>query len=382
MRLILVGGDGGYSGVPTYIGQLIRALGRQADILVLSDRNQGGYDFVPEQGARHQTIVGLKSGLSPWHALRAARQLSRVIGDQRPDLVWAHARMAVLLVRVVSIARRLTGKPTANFAVTFHGLPFGPGHRWLAARISVLAERLLLRLSPPHHIHFLSDDARDTYARAMGRAVVARHRVHVLQNCSAIGPIGPRPVGRAERVLLMTSRAGFQKNPVLAARIMARMPDNYRLVLVGAGTDSPEMKALFARHMGATATRGRVRFAGPQADVRPFLAQADGFLLTSRYEGAPIGALEGFEAGLPLATTVVSGTRAILQAHPMAVAIDPDNPSASAQRITDMVEGYLADRDTNTARIAQAWRTEFSYEVWEPSARHLATRLVIPPVEP
>lgn len=372
---MLIGGDGGFSGVPTYLAQLDRALEGQARITVLSDENHGGYDFVTARGHRHITLPGLRTRLSPLVWMRVVRRLSRLLRDEAPDLVWAHARMGVLKLRLVAIGARLTGRAMPRFAITYHGLPFGPGHRSWAARLSVGVERLLLRLTPAHHIHFLTQAAHDSFLTVIGPAA-RRHRLHVLHNCSTLGTVARDvPAGRAERVLVMTSRAGFQKNHALAAALMAHLPDSYRLILCGAGTDHSRKRQLYAKQLGPELDR-RVAFHGPQKDIRPFLAGADCFLLSSRYEGFPIGALEGFESGLPLATTVIPGTEEILAHHPMTARIDPADLPGSAARIQQVVEGYLADLPASRTRITQAWRAEFSFEHWADEMRKLFTGML------
>ena len=350
----------------------MRALSGQTRFTVLSDRNQGGYDFVATLGGRHIEQPGLQTSLSPLRAFRALRRIARQIDLDAPDLIWAHARMAVLFLRVLAVWRRLRGNPLPPVAITFHGLPFGPGHRSATAPVARGLERAFLRLMPPHHLLFLSDAAADSYARTLNAtAQMSRHHVHVLQNCSGLDPLPMQPLGPRPTVV-MSGRSGYQKDHETAARIFAQLPADYQLLLCGGGTDDPAFRSRFTHASGLTPDDidQKVRFLGPLRDIRPILQRADIFLLTSRYEGMPIAALEAFEAGLPLATTEIPGMAEIVAAHPMAVTLPADQPIKAAARIVTLVQNARNDPATN-ATIRAAWARGFSFPVWQDGMENL-----------
>ncbi|MFX0543648.1 glycosyltransferase family 4 protein [Roseovarius sp. S4756] len=382
--LILIGGDGCYSGVPTHIAQTMRALQGQACITVLSDKNRGGYDFVAVEDhgndARHEELPGLRTTPRPWIWLRAARQLSARLRAAPDAVVWAHARMAVLLVRMLLATGALPSGQ--RVVVTYHGLPFDPGHRRGMARLSRLIERTALRFSPPHDLVFLSKTAQGRFQAAIGPDICARHRLSVLGNCSDLGKVPPPALpdstsAHEVRTLVMTGRTGYQKNVEAAARLFAHLPDNYRLILCGAGTDKPGTRALFAKLLKPDALK-RVTFRGPVADVRPILAEACGYLMTSRYEGMPIGALEAFEAGLPVALSEITGTVDILAAHPEALPLHLEDPRTEARALDAMITRYLQSRTQIRAAIHAAWADRFSYPQWKCGMQQLWDRVRTP----
>jgi glycosyltransferase involved in cell wall biosynthesis len=377
-HILLIGGDGGYSGVPTYIAQLMQALSGQARFTVLSDRNSGGYDAISRLGGQHIELAGLRTSLSIPRTWRALRDLAQVIDQQKPDLIWAHARMAVLLLRVLAVAGRLRGRRMPAIALTFHGLPFGAGHRPLASAVARLIEASFLRLMPPHHLLFLSQRAADSFVQSLAaRSALSRHQLHVLENCSQLDPLPPLS-DRAAPVLVMTGRASFQKDHATAARIFAHLPQEFRLVLCGAGTDSARFRDRFAQASGLDprALERRVQFLGPLPDVRPVLQQADIFLLTSRYEGMPIAALEAFEAGLPLASTDIAGMAEIIAAHPLATSFGKDQPELAAARIVALLDLWRTGPEEQALRIKTAWQPRFSFDVWRSKTIALVATLL------
>jgi glycosyltransferase involved in cell wall biosynthesis len=78
------------------------------------------------------------------------------------------------------------------------------------------------------------------------------------------------------------------------------LPDNTRLLLVGREAELPQMLAALTPSM-----RERVRYAGFQApDALPkFFAQADVFVLPSRYDGWGVVVNQALGAGLPIITS-------------------------------------------------------------------------------
>lgn len=377
-RLLLVGGDGHPSGVPRHIWHLSSVLASRARITVASDISHGGYDGLEDVGIRHLTVPGLKSSLSPRRALRGWRGLRRLLRTERPDLVWLHARLPVVFGRVMLALRLWRPGPQTRVAVTYHGLPFGPGHRPGLSALSRLVERALLAACPPLDLIFLSQTMAQRMEAAMGASRMARHRVHVLPNGSDLGPLPPPATPRAPgRHLVMTGRCGWQKNYPLAVRLFAELPDDYTLTLCGAGTDSPDFRSRLARDVPQEVL-ARIRFAGSLRDVRPVLAQADGYLLTSRYEGLPIGALEAYEAGLPLILGRFDGAAELAADHPMALVLDLQDLHADARRITDLLERYAASRETATAGIQAVWARTWSHEAFATRANALFNRLTGP----
>jgi glycosyltransferase involved in cell wall biosynthesis len=74
---------------------------------------------------------------------------------------------------------------------------------------------------------------------------------------------------------------------------------------VGAEEPGQPERAL-ARELGVA---GRVRFMGPQDDVRTVLHAADAFVMPSLREGLPISALEALATGLPAVLADAPGLR-------------------------------------------------------------------------
>jgi glycosyltransferase involved in cell wall biosynthesis len=121
-----------------------------------------------------------------------------------------------------------------------------------------------------------------------------------------------------------------------------------RLVIVG---DGPQRAALEAQ-TDALGLRRRVRFAGQQADVAPWLAAFDVFVLPSyANEGVPQALVQAMFCGIPSVTTAVGGIPEVARAGDTALVIPAEDSRALAQAID-----ALQDDANLRARLADAAR--------------------------
>ncbi|GGL09622.1 glycosyltransferase [Deinococcus radiotolerans] len=92
------------------------------------------------------------------------------------------------------------------------------------------------------------------------------------------------------------------------AQVQAGAP-GAQLLLVGDGPTRPAAQAQ-VRDLGLNA---HVQFLGLRGDVPALMNAADGYVLSSRWEGLPMVLLEALASGLPIVTTDVGGTRELVR---------------------------------------------------------------------
>ena len=351
----------------------------RARITVASDVSHGGYDGLEDVGIAHITVPGLQSRLNITHLWRGWCGLRRLLRDSDADIIWLHARLPVMLARIMLVLRLWRPRQGCTVAITYHGLPFGPGHPPARARVSRRMESVLLGLCPPLDLVFLTAGQAARMTEALGRLRMARHRVHVLPNSSDLGTFQSKRPRTADDSapwnLVMTGRCGYQKNYPMALRLFAHLPETVFLTLCGSGTESAAFRAQAAAILSPEAL-ARVRFAGPVRDVRPILADADAYLLTSRYEGLPIGALEAFEAGLPLVLSRYDGVEDLVAPHPLALVLDLKDLPADAARILDLLHDARTGGDGIRRNIQQAWQEHWSFQAFTGAAQRLFDQLL------
>ncbi len=373
-NVILVGGDGRPSGVPRHILHLAGALKDHVRLTVISDVDQGGYTALHRMGVRHRVVRCLTNNPSPLHVWRGVRGLLAAFRQEDADLIWIHARLQVLVCRLL-LALHIW-RPTCPVAFTHHGLPYGRGYNPLVHRICKVLEKLLVATCPPQNLVFLNHRMAGWMARDARAVRLARHRVHVLANCSDLRPL-PSRRRFGTRTLVMTGRTGRQKDYEIAAQLLAHLPENYRLILCGPGTEEQAFQAKIRAVVRADVF-DRITFTGPLPDVRLPLAQADAYLLTSRYEGTPIGALEAFEAGLPIILRNFDGATDLSVKHPCSLVIETSDLGREAQRIVEMLHFFDQHQHGLSTRIREVWQENWSPDIFGRNALALVRSMLRP----
>src|SRR5260221_10249305 len=80
------------------------------------------------------------------------------------------------------------------------------------------------------------------------------------------------------------------------------------MIIAGTGSEQSELCQLST----SLGLERRVRFLGFQPDVKRWLRAADAFVLTSRWEGLPVGLMEAGACALPSIATDVPGSREVI----------------------------------------------------------------------
>ena len=252
-----------------------------------------------------------------WRDAGFSRSVRRHLDRERFDLVQSHERIP---------------------GCDIYRAGDGVHATWLEqrGRIEGVSSRIAARVSPYHRYLMRAESAmfRHPGLRAIicnSRMVaddihcrfgVDRARLHIFYNAVDSERFHPRladehrqtirgrlQAGKNCRVWL-TVGSGFQRKGVAESiRALAGLPDDQLWVV---GNDrQPRKYRKLAEQVGVD---GRVRFLGPQTDVRPFLGGADAFLLPSWYDPFPNACIEALASGLPVVTSSSTGTAELIRA--------------------------------------------------------------------
>jgi glycosyltransferase involved in cell wall biosynthesis len=142
-------------------------------------------------------------------------------------------------------------------------------------------------------------------------------------------------------------------------------------VIAGAG---PSEQAL-RQQATALGIESRVRFLGVEPNVRRWMQIADGFVLSSRWEGLPMALLEAAACGLPAIATDVPGTREVIEQGRTGWLTPAGDPAALAESMTGMMRTPADVRATMGRQARQFVLDHFSLEAvldrWEALYRQL-----------
>lgn len=185
---------------------------------------------------------------------------------------------------------------------------FLPGlYRWLEARAVRKARRLFVvsrsGIEYFHHtypqktgeVFFLSTFYRDEIFFPIDSSERIKIRNRFLQRLNLPGD---------SRLVLFAGRWEAQKDPLLALRTFAVLSARHRdihLLLAGSGY----LQARMEESVKSLHLQNRVHWLGSlsPSELAEILHASDVFLLTSQFEGMPIGVLEALACGLPVVAT-------------------------------------------------------------------------------
>jgi glycosyltransferase involved in cell wall biosynthesis len=119
-------------------------------------------------------------------------------------------------------------------------------------------------------------------------------------------------------------------------------------VIVG---DGPERDALGA-HIRARGLEDSVHLVGEARDVPAILREFDVFALPSKAEGTSMSVLEAMASGIPVVASAVGGTPDLLDQGRCGVLVPPNDVSALADALVDLLRA--PDRRRALAAAARA----------------------------
>ena len=270
-------------------------------------------------GVPSTIVPGLLREIDPLRDAGAVRALVRVMRAERPELISTHSSKAGVIGR---IAARVTGVPAI---FTAHGWAFTDGVPEPKRTVYRLVERLHAPLA--RRIICVSE-----HDRAIGeRAGIRATRLRVVHNGmpditpelrAAPGRETPRP--RA----VMIARFDQQKDHATLLEALSRVP-GLTLDLIGDGPGREAVEASVTR----LRLCDRVQLLGQRPDVAERLADADLFVLSSRWEGFPRSTLEAMRAGLPVIVSRVGGAAEAVVEGETGFVVAPGDIATLADRL-------------------------------------------------
>lgn len=187
-------------------------------------------------------------------------------------------------------------------------------------------------------------------------------KIHLIANCVDSDHFLPSEEwsSRREAAVSLVHVSNFspakRTGDIVQAFAMASLPAATRLVMVGYGPEYQATRQL----VDDLGIADRVEFAGAQKDVRPFMWQADIFVLASDSEGAPLVLLEAMASGLPWISPPW-GAAELLPPGECGLVV----PARSPERLAAAMEELVHDADKRKAmgrRGRERAATDFNVE--------------------
>ncbi|MBY0493470.1 MAG: glycosyltransferase [Cyanobacteria bacterium] len=269
--------------------------------------------------------AGTSSRSGRWRALR------RHVAAERPDLVMAFLSYFTVLsaVRAGNVGTRVAFNQQTPMSAFLTDADYHWRRTWHKAvfssvtRIGYAAADLIIATSKG-----VADDLTRAFAVDPAQIRVLANPVDLDRVRKAITePVDESalPAGDGPLIVAAGRLAEAKNYPLLidaVATVRERMP--VRLAILGEG----EIEPVIRQHIERRGLSNAVSLLGFHANPWKFIARADVFALTSRYEGFGNVLIEAMACGVPVVATASPGTRDI---------------------ITNGVDGLLADAHTPAA---------------------------------
>jgi glycosyltransferase involved in cell wall biosynthesis len=369
MRILFLSTSMGMGGADKQLlsaAQALRSRGHEVMIVSLVPLGPMGLESrrsgIPTQSLEMPRGVPDPRGM--WRLVRLAR-------TWKPDVLHSHMIHANLMARALRLV-----VPVPVVVATIHSL-FEGGPLWMAAY--KLTNRLV------DGITIVSQAAADRY---VNDGIVPGELLRVVPNGVDLDrfhslPAGARAstresLGVEDRFAwLAVGRFEVAKDYPTMLRAFAQIVKEQPravLLLVGRGTLQSEAEAL-VRELGLESS---VRFLGVRDDIPELMGAADGYLMSSAWEGMPMVLLEAAAAGLPIVATRVGGNHEVVRDGEtgfLVPAQDPDALARTALRLMALGEGERrAMGKLACEHIRAHYALERVADQWERLYREIASR--------
>ena len=321
-----------FGGAERFVERAVAALGHDDLALTIVARNWRG-------APTHAVLRCAPFYLGrTWRDAGFARCVRALIDGQRFDLVQSHERIAgcdIFRAGDGVHATWLELRARAGGAMVRLGQALSPWHRYtLAAEAALFADPRLKAVIC--NSHMVRDDIARRFALDAAKLFVIHNGIDLDDYSPALREAhrsrlrGELGVDDAVPVILYVG-SGFERKGVRALIDAAARMSETRAQFWIVGKDKHSTR--YQAHADEKGLGNRIRFFGPQQDVRPFYGAADAFALPTLYDPFPNAALEALASGLPVVVSNTCGASELVDPGRNGFVCDPLDIAALARSL-------------------------------------------------
>lgn len=339
-------------GAQTYVRDLLAATNEEFEVSVASRGDGPVRTAAAELGIPFIPLRHVRRDLSLVHDPLGLLELTLLFRRLRPDIVHLNSSKAGILGRFAGALARV---PIRVF--TAHGWAF-KATSGAGAQLYLWADRIVR----PFTTMVICVSQTELRAGLAARTCTASRSVVIANGVdveAAPRRRAPTP-GRVE--IISVGRLAEPKDfSTLIAAIARLAPGTARLRVFG---DGPLRQTLEAQIAGL-GVADAVELAGEVPDVRPYLAESDVFVLSSRSEGMPLSVLEAMAAELPVVASAVGGLNEVVVDGETGLLTEAGNADSLASALARLVVdpelrerlGLLGRQRAEQEYARSRWRT-------------------------
>lgn len=260
-----------------------------------------------------RTLVSPDVPVRSLNTLRLRNSVMQMVAHirrTRPRVVFStlgYVNIALLSIRNLfpsgtKVVVREANLPSLSLKASARPWLYETGYRWAYKRANgvLCTSRIMAR------------ELVDNFAVPEDRVRIVCNPVDV----ERIRDLASRPAGLQTteyRNLISCGRLTHQKGYDRLIPLMAQMPEDIHLTILGDGPERGHLRSLIQSHK----LEDRVRIEPFQSEPWRWYGAADAYVMPSRWEGMPNAALEALACGLPVIATLESGGLPELSGGPM-----------------------------------------------------------------
>jgi glycosyltransferase involved in cell wall biosynthesis len=308
--------------------------------------------FAPleEAGVRLASLEMAKGVPNP----RAVVRLARILRSWRPHVVHGHMVHGILITRLTRVLA-----PSPRVISTMHNQEQGPRWRYIAYRLTdPLADvtTTVSRLALDETVRRHAVRRKDILLVPNGIRTEHYERDPELRERTRVS------LGLGSRFTWLTvgrlADAKRHTDLLASIRMLREVAPDVRLLIAGIG---PLHSALQAEIEEARLT-ANVTLLGLREDVRALMQAADGFVMSSAWEGLPMVLLEASASSLPIVATDVGGSQDVIAEGLTGFLSPPREPLALAKAMLRVMAFSQDERQAMGERAQQHVSEEFDVE--------------------
>ena len=325
-RILLISSRADHGGGPRHIELLLQELKEDYEFYIACPEE-------PPYWGRFRKIVGNRIFRLPHRKIsfRSVIALYRYVKENSIDLIHSHGKGAGFYAKII---KRVSKR---NWIHTPHGIHIDH-YNWLTKNFYRIYENNFMSI--PDKIFFVSEEERkkshleNIWQDIPFEVIPNGVPVKLPDDMKILRPYGRSLLGFTDQVkiVLSISRFDYQKNMYEAFLIAQKLPE-IMFVWIGNGPDRKILENEI--HKKGLKNIKIIEFCD---DPMPYLASADIYLSTSRWEGLPLSILESMSLGIPIVASEVVGHKEIVEDNQSGVLYSLGDPSKAVNKIKYLLE--------------------------------------------
>ena len=260
---------------------------------------------------------------------------------RRFDIVHTHNTACQIYGAIASLFCRAKWCTTEHTTTSHHRVWwFTPIEKWMYSRYT--------------HVICISEATQQSMLEVAGKSTpkttVICNGINVRKYHDAVPASDLKKEGK---IITMVGRWSYQKDQATIIRAIAKLPDTYKLWLVGYG----EMEESLRKLANELCVNDRVLFLGLRNDVHNVLKASDVVAQSSHIEGFGLAAVEGMAAGKPVIASDVKGLAQVVKDAGVLF------PHEDADRLAQEIECICEDEVLYSELVKRGYKRAAQYDI-------------------